>query len=253
MEDYKGNITTRKMVMASFLTALSILFTRFLYIMLPIAGSQTLRLSFGETPIMISGMLFGPLLGGLTGIAADLIGVIINPQGAYFPGFTLSSVLWGVIPGFIGMYLKKSNKDRDYSIINSIIIFVLVYGLIKLFLAKNILTIKDGNLFLYGKAISMPIVIIFVVVFATIILLPILLKGKGGSKNYFSFDGIVLMVSISYIVIAVGLNTYWLSIMFKKGFLVLLPGRLLSCIASIPIHSMLIGTFLKYYKQMVRN
>ena len=122
MEKSRNSITTRKLVMASFLTALSIVFTRFLFLMVPLGGLPALRLSFGESPIMLSGILFGPLIGGLTGLAADLVGVVINPQGAYFPGFTISSVLWGVIPGILAMYFKKEDNEKDYSILNSLLI-----------------------------------------------------------------------------------------------------------------------------------
>lgn len=108
----KSRIDIRTVVQAGFLVAISIVMTRFLYIMLPIGGVDGMRISFGELPIMLSGFLLGPVVGGLTGIAADLIGVLVNPQGPYFPGFTISSMMWGVIPGLIMMIFK--NK-RDYS------------------------------------------------------------------------------------------------------------------------------------------
>ena len=85
----KQKFDIRTIVKAGFLVAISVVMTRFAYIMLPIGGVQGLRISFGELPIMLSGFLFGPVVGGITGIAADLIGVLVNPQGAYFPGFTI--------------------------------------------------------------------------------------------------------------------------------------------------------------------
>lgn len=67
---------------------------------------------------MLSGFMFGPIVGGLTGLAADLVGFLINSQGAAFhPGFTLSSILWGVIPG-VGISLFKRSHisfDKLYS------------------------------------------------------------------------------------------------------------------------------------------
>ena len=56
------------------LTAVSIVLTRVFGVMVPIAGVGALRLSFGEIPIMLTGVLFGPLPGALTGIAADVVG-----------------------------------------------------------------------------------------------------------------------------------------------------------------------------------
>lgn len=84
------------------LTAVSIVLTRVFGVMVPIAGVGALRLSFGEIPIMLTGVLFGPLPGALTGIAADVVGYLINAHGGpYFPGFTLSSALVGFIPGMV--------------------------------------------------------------------------------------------------------------------------------------------------------
>ncbi len=115
----KNKIDVKTMVKAGFLVAISIVMTRFVYIMLAPAGVQVLRISFGYVPLMLSGILFGPLVGGLTGLAADLIGFLVNPMGPYHPGFTLSSVLWGVIPGLIFIVLKgKGRLEESFSLKN---------------------------------------------------------------------------------------------------------------------------------------
>jgi len=61
-----------------------------------------LRLSFGEVPIILAGLLFGPAAGGAVGALADLIGYPINPFGGpYFPPLTLTSALHGILPPLI--------------------------------------------------------------------------------------------------------------------------------------------------------
>ena len=110
MKKIKKKITTNTMVKAGFLTALSIVLTRFLSIMV----LPSIRLGFGTVPIFISGILFGPGVGGLTGIAADLIGVLINPMGTgYHPGFTFSAFLNGAIPGLFMIYYRKNLKNGN--------------------------------------------------------------------------------------------------------------------------------------------
>ncbi|MDY0234597.1 MAG: folate family ECF transporter S component [Gudongella sp.] len=177
----KNKIDIRTMVKAGFLVAISIVMTRFVYIMLPLAGIQALRISFGDVPLMLSGILFGPLVGGLTGLAADLIGFLINPMGPYYPGFTLSSILWGVLPGLI-----------------------------------------------------------FIV-----------LRGKKSFEKSLSFRNIVIAVAITAILVSLILNTYWLSILYGKGFLILLPPRFVATLISIPIHSMVIRALVKYLKFLI--
>lgn len=138
-------LDTRIMVKAALLTALSIVMTRFLYFFVPLAGMPTLRISFGEIPIMMSGLMFGPLVGGITGLVADLVGVLINPQGAFHPGFTLSSILWGAIPGLFLLIFKRSeNYESTYSF-KKIFISVLV-SFVVISLTLNTIWLKH----LYG-------------------------------------------------------------------------------------------------------
>jgi len=76
------------------LVSMEIIFTRFLSFQTPI-----IRIGFGFIPIAFSAILFGPVIGGLTALIADIIGMMIFPKGAYFPGFTLSAFLTGAIYG----------------------------------------------------------------------------------------------------------------------------------------------------------
>lgn len=135
MNSKKGIMDTKTMVKAGLLTALSIVLTRFMYIFVPLGGAQTLRISFGEVPIMMSGLLFGPLVGGVTGAAADLIGVLVNSQGAFHPGFTLSSILWGAIPGSLYLlYRRAETYEKIYSFRNILMAVGSAYIIVSLVL-----------------------------------------------------------------------------------------------------------------------
>ena len=169
------------MVKAGFLVAISIVMTRFAYIMVPLAGVSALRISFGDLPLMLSGMIFGPLVGGLTGFAADLIGFLINPQGPYHPGFTLSSILWGVIPGLVFYRLKR---EKNY-------------------------------------------------------------------EKIYSYKNIFVAVLLVTIVVSLGLNTYWLSTLYGRGFIILLPTRVLAALISIPLHTVIIKYLMKYLRSFI--
>lgn len=177
----KKQIDVRTMVKAGFLVAISIVMTRFVYIMLPLAGVQALRISFGDVPLMLSGILFGPLVGGLTGLAADLIGFLVNPMGPYHPGFTLSSILWGALPGLIFF----------------------------------------------------------------------ILKGKRTLEKTLTFANIIIAVAITAIIVSLVLNTYWLSLLYGKGFWILIPTRVVATLISIPVHAIIIKAIVKYLKILI--
>jgi ECF transporter S component (folate family) len=90
---------TRTIAFVGLLVSMEIIFTRFLSFQTPI-----IRIGFGFIPIAFSAILFGPVIGGLTAAIADVIGMIVFPKGAYFPGFTLSAFLGGAI---YGLFLHK--------------------------------------------------------------------------------------------------------------------------------------------------
>ena len=75
------------MVQVAALIAIEIVLSRFCSIATPIV-----KIGFGFVPIAVCGMLYGPVWAGVAGGAADLLGAVLFPIGAYFPGFTLSAV-----------------------------------------------------------------------------------------------------------------------------------------------------------------
>ena len=77
---------------SALLIALDIILTRFLAI-----NTQFLRISLGMIPVAVAGMAFGPLWGGLVGAIGDILGMLIFPSGAYFPGFTVTAALTGIV------------------------------------------------------------------------------------------------------------------------------------------------------------
>jgi len=63
--------------------------------------SNLIELRFQSFPIAISGALFGPVVGAVVGIIADVGGYLVKPTGPFFPGFTVSSAITGIIYGII--------------------------------------------------------------------------------------------------------------------------------------------------------
>lgn len=106
------------MIYMAFMITLEIVFTRFLSIQTPI-----IRIGFGFIPVAMSGMMFGPLLAGIVGATSDILGMIIFPKGAYFPGFTLSAFVGAAIYGIL-FYNKKVSVKRVLLAVFIITVFV---------------------------------------------------------------------------------------------------------------------------------
>jgi len=58
-----------------------------------------MRVSFGFLAVGMTGMLCGPVMALTAGAMGDIISYMLAPQGGYFPGFTLSALLCGLLYG----------------------------------------------------------------------------------------------------------------------------------------------------------
>ena len=147
----------KKLIQISLLIAIEVILTRFCSI-----NMQIVRIGFGFLPIAIIGMMYGPLSAGVAYAIGDLLGVALFPTGSFFPGFTITAFLTGI-----------------------------VYGV-----------------FLYNKPKTWPRII-----------------------------GAVLTVCL---VINLGLDTLWLSILMGKGYIALLPTRIMKAVLMIPVQTFII-------------
>ena len=111
----KKNNTLRLVVMA-FMIAISIVLTRFCSINTPIV-----RIGFGFLPCAIMGIMYGPLWAGAGYAIADILGMVIFPNGAYFPGFTLTAFLTGLVYGFF--YRNREVTLKSSILPNAIVSF----------------------------------------------------------------------------------------------------------------------------------
>ena len=70
--------------------------------------SDQIQIYFTSIPVAITGFLFGPMVGFVSGILVDLGSFLVKPTGAFFPGFTLTVGLNGLIYGYV--LWKKQGK-----------------------------------------------------------------------------------------------------------------------------------------------
>ncbi|MBN2852423.1 MAG: folate family ECF transporter S component [Clostridia bacterium] len=120
---------TRTLVITSLLIAITVILARFLSI-----KTDIVRISLEFLPIVLSSVLFGPIIGGITGALADVIGIALFPSGTFFPGFTISAFLTGII---YGLFLYK----KEITIVRTIITVLIKVFIIDLVLVTTWLMI----------------------------------------------------------------------------------------------------------------
>jgi ECF transporter S component (folate family) len=108
----KNIFNLRTLIALALLAALGAVFSAFLSIEIVPAGLKVVEISLTPVPVMLAGVLFGPLAGGLVGFVADTAGFFMGPQaGAYNPAFSVTMALFGIIAG---LFFFKSQKNTAW-------------------------------------------------------------------------------------------------------------------------------------------
>ncbi|MEG0256658.1 MAG: folate family ECF transporter S component [Vagococcus sp.] len=115
----KKGFTARTIAIMGVLMALRIILSQFLSI-----TTGFIKISFFFIPVAIMAILFGPMIAGTANALCDFIGAMLFPAGgAYFPGFTLTAFLAGVI--YSSFYHKKKLTLKRIILVNVIVTFAL--------------------------------------------------------------------------------------------------------------------------------
>ncbi|MBQ3485471.1 MAG: folate family ECF transporter S component [Clostridia bacterium] len=96
MQKNKTRFSIQVITLTAMLTALQIVLGNLLQI--PLLGKQY---SLWLLPIAAAGALLGPIPAAIVGCLGDLIGAHLFPAGVYFPGFTLTNTLVGLVCGIV--------------------------------------------------------------------------------------------------------------------------------------------------------
>ena len=71
-------------------------------------GNGLFRVTFENFPIILSGILFGPVVGAVTGIVSDMVSYFLSTQSfAISPIVTLGAALVGAVSGAVSNYIIK--------------------------------------------------------------------------------------------------------------------------------------------------
>jgi len=92
-------------VLTALLAAVSIVLARLCVIWI----TPSVRVSFGNIPIMLAGLMFGPVAGVLAGAVADIVGAtLLSPYGWYAP-LTAGPMLIGLIAALPRRWVRQGN------------------------------------------------------------------------------------------------------------------------------------------------
>lgn len=121
MQNNRVVLTTKQLTKVAVLIALAVVLKSFLSF-----ETGSFRFTFYEIPMMVIGILFGPIIGGATGIIVDFFHMMFSPWAFTFNVFTISNMMWAIVPGII-LFNKKFTRSK-------VIVAVVIASFIAFFL-----------------------------------------------------------------------------------------------------------------------
>jgi len=119
---YPGEVmpvpNTKKLIVSAELLALDVVLTRLLAINTPL-----MKIGLGFAAVALCAVLYGPWWASLVAALGDLVGALLFPTGAFFPGFTLTAACTGLI---FGLCLYRRGKSFLWPALAAVLNVVLV-------------------------------------------------------------------------------------------------------------------------------
>ena len=153
----------RSLTVAAMLTALSVVIGIFCKNFLNF-GAGLFRISFENFPILLSGFLFGPIVGCVVGVATDIISYLLS--GQIYPPNLLVTLGAGLIGAIAGIVFRTPVQNRHLRIALSVSAAHLIGSMV----------VKTIGLYqYYGIAVLWRLPIYFLIAVVETVLLCILL------------------------------------------------------------------------------
>jgi len=173
----RGMDAIRRLTLAAMLIAMSVVIGIFCKTVLNFANGL-LRITFENLPIILGGMLLGPVYAGVMGLCSDLLSYLFSSQAfAPIPLVTLGAVLVGVVSGITSRYVvRKQGFAR-------IALSVGAAHLIGSVIVKSI-----GVYSIYGWAVLVRIPIYALIAGVEMLLIHLLYKNSGFRKMVERFE-----------------------------------------------------------------
>lgn len=164
-------LSIKKLVLSGFFITLSITLP-FITVNIPSIGSRLLPM---HIPVLISGFICGAPLGLLVGLISPLLRSIIVGMPPIFPtaiAMAFELATYGLVSGLLYNILPKRNSSIYISLISSMIIGRIIWGI-----TQTILLGLSGNTFTWQMFIAGSIINAIPGIILQIIIIPLIISG----------------------------------------------------------------------------
>ena len=130
--------TNKKIAFVSILIAASVAFVLIFTRIAPIASLPSFKLMAGGLPVKLTGYIFGPLIGMVTGAISDIVSFTLTPTYIHW-WYTIAFSMAGAVPGVVGFLMNKHwkkhedvQKENEFKV-NNVNFFVTLFVLAAIF------------------------------------------------------------------------------------------------------------------------
>lgn len=243
----KGNV--KKLILAAIFVILTAICKR-LAIMIPLFGTESLKIGFEYIPLMLAGYFLSPSYAFLVGLSSDVIGLILVPTGFPFLGFTLGTILVSVIPSLVKEKVKSLSM-KQIGILTTGLIVILGIGasfyistLTEVTISKTVYRLTFEN-----KITLVSICLILTFVFIGFIYL---LKRRINEEQSHIFSIWVMSVVMVELICTLCLTPLWLDMMYGIPFVVSLCIRIIKECAVLPIEIFIGYTLIQLLNRVLK-
>lgn len=118
---------TKKLVTVAMLIAIAVVLGCLSRIVNPFINLPFLRFSLAPVAIMFAGAAFGWKIGGAVGAITDVVTFLFFPTGGYFPGYTATMALYGILAALLF-------KDKPVTLLRTFVGTVSIQAALSMFL-----------------------------------------------------------------------------------------------------------------------
>lgn len=245
----RNNITN--MVLAAIFIMITVIAKRFLTVMIPLFGLESLKIGLEYIPLMIAGYFLSPSYAYLIGLSCDLIGLILVPTGFPFFGFTLTMILVSLIPSLIKIYVKNINPSKIDLIVKAFILILGISGIFYIYYLEELSI--SSTLYKLTLNQKLPLMVVCLVLMILFIFIIEYLKKKISFEESKDFSLWILSVILVEIICTLFLTPLWLDIMYGIPFVVSFCIRVVKECFVIPLEIFLGFTIIKVLKRIFIN
>ncbi len=115
----------KKIAYVSILVAASVAFVIIGSKLFAITTFPSFKVAFGGLPVKITGYLFGPIIGAITGVIADLLSFAMLPT-YYHPAYTFIMAMSGFVPGVVYFFMVRKERSINTHYFATLIVLIVL-------------------------------------------------------------------------------------------------------------------------------